>query len=178
VPQSSAIPIASLYCNTSVDGLADFTVDTNDGATTTEANFGSELVGHVMLGQRNTDVPGTATSVAADADEQTTTTVSTTASAALLATRERAPVDPIEYPPWRLGLNGLVTEGPFAAQCGFHIPSVGNVPAFLITTLREMSNRLSRADRGPQLDRGQSGPRERAPALVAMRFCLTIFRES
>jgi hypothetical protein len=74
-----------LYCNTSVDGLADFTVDTNDGCTTTEANFGSELVGHVMLGHRYTDVPGTATSVAPDADEQTSTT---TASAAIRATEE------------------------------------------------------------------------------------------
>jgi hypothetical protein len=85
-----------LYCNTSVDGLADFTVDTNDGATTTEANFGSELVGQVMFGQRYTDVPGTATSVAADADEQTSTTASTTVSAAVLATRERASVDRIK----------------------------------------------------------------------------------
>jgi hypothetical protein len=46
-----------------------------------------------MLGQRNTDVPGTATSVAADADEQISTTVSTTVSAAPLAARERATVD-------------------------------------------------------------------------------------
>jgi hypothetical protein len=84
-PQLSATLIASLYCSTSVDGLADFTVDTNPGITITEANFGSELVGHDMLGQRNTDVPGTATSVAADAGSEITTT--TTASAAMEATR-------------------------------------------------------------------------------------------
>jgi hypothetical protein len=40
---------------------------------------------HVLLGQRNTEVPGTATKVDADADEQISTT---TASAAIQATRE------------------------------------------------------------------------------------------
>jgi hypothetical protein len=79
--------MASLYCKTSVDGLADFTVDTSDGCTTTVPNFDSVAVLHVMLGQRNVAVPGTATSVAADADEQISTTT-VTASAAAGATPE------------------------------------------------------------------------------------------
>jgi hypothetical protein len=88
VPQSSARPIGSLYCKTRVEGLADFTDDTNDGATTTVAYRDSVLALHVLLGQRNTEVPGTATSVAPDADEPTRTTVNTTTSAAIQATRE------------------------------------------------------------------------------------------
>jgi len=77
-----------LYSNSRVEGLADDTVDTNDGPTTTVAYRDNVLALHVMLAQRNTDVPGTATAVAPDADEPASTTANTTASAATQATRD------------------------------------------------------------------------------------------
>jgi hypothetical protein len=78
-----------LYNNTRVEGLADVTVDTNDGDTTTVAYRDNVLELQVMFPQRNTDVPGTATTVAPDADEPAIKTASTKASAAVRATRDR-----------------------------------------------------------------------------------------
>jgi hypothetical protein len=85
-----------LYNNTRVEGLADFTVDTDDGDTTTVAYRVNVLELQVMFPQRNTDVPGTATSVAPDAAEPASRTANTKASAAVRATRKRALVDRIE----------------------------------------------------------------------------------